>query len=325
MLRLNHICAKFAPTIRQKSTNVLELLNNRSLIQVAGNEVADFLQGLITNDINHLNNGNESMYAMFLNTKGRVMYDTLVYKGVEPNCYLLECDSEIVQSLQKHLKLYRVRRKIDIKLLDDSCIYALFDADQSSKESHKSKVFSKHIGDISIYQDPRIIALGLRVVAPKGYDVLGEISNGTDVKLEQSKYREFRYHLGVGEGVTDLPPGNCLPLEANCDYLHGVSFHKGCYIGQELTARTHHTGVVRKRLMPIHLDKPLEDIPEEKNIVLDKVNLGKFRGSVGCTGLALLRIAQAIECQGIPIGNSLATTGKPTWWPLEAPKEKMSA
>ena len=75
--------------------------------------------------------------------------------------------------------------------------------------------------------------------------------------------------LGVAEGGEDLPTGKCFPMEYNLDYLKGVSFHKGCYIGQELTARTHHTGVIRKRILPISLDQPVSQGEQEQGNYAD--------------------------------------------------------
>merc|ERR1712198_771277 len=84
-------------------------------------------------------------------------------------------------------------------------------------------------------------------------------------------YKELRFRLGVGECPSELQSGKALPLESNVDYLHGVSFHKGCYIGQELTARTHHTGVIRKRIMPLILSTPIssESGPFPGNLILN--------------------------------------------------------
>lgn len=118
--------------------NIIEQLKDRSLLRVSGAEVSDFLQGLITNDIHHLDHGVGSMYTMFLNTKGRVMYDTIVYRTSEENTFLIECDNQVVESLQKHLKLYRVRRKVDIASLEKEFnVYALFNPDKIIRNNKK--------------------------------------------------------------------------------------------------------------------------------------------------------------------------------------------
>ncbi|KAF5274060.1 hypothetical protein FQR65_LT04458 [Abscondita terminalis] len=318
---------------------VTERLNQRSLIRVAGPDVAEFLQGLTTNDIHHLDHGIGCMYTMFLNTKGRVMFDSIVYKRQEDNTFYIECDSNTIDRLKKHLSLYRVRKKIDITSLQDEFqVYSIFNPEyiKTSKlqllpdAKHndvlpETSSICKEYKDLSIYRDPRVAQLGLRVIAPLQSDIEAQISEIFKIdKDSRHSYRYFRYSLGVGEGIEDLPMDNSFPLESNCDYLHGISFHKGCYIGQELTARTHHTGVVRKRLMPLYFTKNLTKEPENKTIVHEGVNLGKLRGLEEDVGLGLLRVEKTINLKEISVGNGKATTFRPPWWPFEAPKERVS-
>ncbi|CAH0550222.1 unnamed protein product [Brassicogethes aeneus] len=323
---------------------VLEHLKERCLIRVVGAEVSEFLQGLITNDIKHLENGPGSMYTMFLNTKGRVTHDSIIYRTEEDNSYLIECDLDGVEALQRQLKLYRVRRKIDIiGLQKEYKIHALFNVNNANVGSSLTynvnselvvpcdklnatlpSTSSKFHRDLSIFRDPRINLLGSRVISKIDVDVKEQIKDLVEVDDSSKDYRWFRYNLGVGEGTSDLPTGNCFPLEANCDYLHGVSFHKGCYIGQELTARTYHTGVIRKRLMPLHFTTVPSKIPDEPTIVHENDNLGKFRGLHGNVGLALLRISKALNYGEIKVGDGVAKVLRPSWWPVEVSKEKMS-
>lgn len=326
------------------SKRFLEELTERSLLRLSGHDVSDFLQGLITNDIKHLQNSPGSMYTMLLNSKGRVLYDTIVYRISEENTYLMECDNLAVEPILKHFKIYRVRRKIDMHLSDNLKVYALFDTnsinlvsqtdDQKFSElvtpcdklnSTESSNFSKTHKDVQIFNDPRVSYLGSRLIADKRVNVKEQISDIYPISESKAgEYRWFRYKLGVGEGVSDLPPGNCFPLECNCDYMHGVSFHKGCYIGQELTARTYHTGVVRKRFMPLYFTKIPTNIPVDNAIVHEGNRLGKLRGIEKDVGLGLLRISQALEFNEITVGNGSAKVVKPSWWPIELPKKKVS-
>lgn len=343
-------------TTKQKS-EVIECLNSRGILRVSGKEASFFLQGLITNDMRHLEEGAQSMYTMFLNSKGRVMYDAIIYQLKEEDVFLIECDKSAVSHLQKHLKIYRVRRKIDIENMEDKLkVWVVFDpklaeTDESDTDVNKMKtvlkgqIFSptkespinetiindliKKRDDILVCRDPRLSTLGVRILAPAGEDV--SLQSGKDESAYQGmklSYRAYRYKLGIGEGVSDLPPENCFPLEANGDYLHGVSFHKGCYIGQELTARTHHTGVVRKRLMPIIFERvPQTEFDVNTPIQVpsgsSKVSLGKLRGIEGSVGLALLRIAESLDVPRLKILDVTAKTMKPRWWPHEAPKERI--
>lgn len=324
---------------KQKSSAV-ECLNNRGILRVSGKETSLFLQGLITNDMRHLEEGAQSMYTMFLNTKGRVMYDAIIYQSKEEGVFLIECDKSALSHLQKHLKMFRVRRKTDIDNVEDELkVWVVFDPKltetgdmklvQESTNNEDIINDLKKRPDIIVCRDPRLSTLGVRILAPANEDIL--LQNDRDESVcqkERLSYRELRYRLGIGEGVNDLPPENCFPLEANGDYLHGISFHKGCYIGQELTARTNHTGVIRKRLMPVFFESVPQTILEVNTPIqlpsgASKVSVGKLRGVEGKVGLALLRITEALDAARLKILDETAETKKPCWWPQEAPKERV--
>lgn len=293
----------------------------RSLIKCTGNkaETSQFLQGLVTNDINHFENGSASIYALFLNKLGRVLYDTIIYKpqakNPEHDEFLIECDSKIASNLTKHLKLYRVRRKIDINDVSDELNLWFLQQTSNTKLPEDTKI-------ISISADPRMKDFGMRVITSRD-DKLENALNG--LQLEESSYDEYtqnRYKLGICEGIVEIPPEKSFPLESNCDYMHGVSFQKGCYIGQELTARTHHTGVVRKRIMPLEFNQQIVmkdgevlDVKNEEN-----ENVGKIRNVSGKFGIGLLRVDQVLSAKSLTANENQCSTTKPQWWPIEASK-----
>lgn len=289
---------------------------SRSLIRCVGakTETSQFLQGMITNDMNHLSQESSCIYALFLNKAGRILYDSIIYKTSSPDenkeAFLIECDNSIASNLAKHLKLYRVRRKIDISVSDELNLWCL---QEPSKEVKSSS-------GLAVFTDPRLKDVGLRIITAKDQNIkdsLGSIQEGT-----LDDYATHRYKLGICEGIVDLPPEKSFPLEANCDYMHGVSFHKGCYIGQELTARTHHTGVVRKRLMPLTFEKPISfkagEVSEVKNE--ENQSVGKVRNVVGLHGLGLLRVEQVVAAKQLTLNENKLYTEKPPWWPIEAEK-----
>ncbi|XP_030765699.1 putative transferase CAF17 homolog, mitochondrial [Sitophilus oryzae] len=313
--------------------NALQPLNERSLLEVNGPDASEFLQGLITNDIHHISNSVGSMFAMFLNLKGRILYDTIVYKTDKKDSYWLECDSAVSSALQKHLKIYKVRRKVNISSLGNHKIHALFSLNSDHQQnvniltgSYDTNAFPgtstdiKTHKDLLIFKDPRVSQLGFRIISSSN-NVSNTIKDIIDCDINSS-YKKIRYNLGIGEGISDLLAGSSFPLECNGDFLHGISFHKGCYIGQELTARTYHTGVIRKRLMPLLFTKVPSSLPENNSIIHDGVNLGKLRGIEGDVGIALLRIDKALKFGNISVGDGGAKVIKPHWWPIELPKEK---
>lgn len=309
-----------------------EKLENRSVIELRGDESIDFLQGLITNDIHHLTNSMKSsvqlpgIFAMMLNTQGRVLYDVFIYRHkTSPSNLLIECDSRISDDVVKHLKIYRVRKKIDINLSINMEVWSVF-----NENSEVVVDTPNELNEGIIIKDPRASSLGSRVLANSDSNVL-QILGITAVK---ETYRRKLYEHGVGEGIADHPPGNCFPLECNGDYLNGVSFHKGCYIGQELTSRVHHTGVVRKRIMPITIESDSPDslqlVNESKNAEIineNGKNVGKLRGLVGKVGIALMRIDPALAAKELILksGSCSAklTVKRPDWWPLEVTKNKI--
>lgn len=313
----------------EDSSKVLYPLKNRSLIKVSGSQASQFLQGLITNDMKHFEEGAQSMYAMFLNNKGRILYDTLLHKWGGDNTFLIECDKNVNRLLQRHLNIYKLKK--DIKISDASQLLTLWAliTPLDIEEICKTDI----LNSISVYRDPRLADLGFRVITTSdigNFDLHSAIGKDTVIKHTDEDYHNLRYKLGVSEGADDLFPGTAFPLESNCDYLHGISFHKGCYIGQELTARIHHTGVVRKRLMPLQFldctdcQSVERDAPIYASVDPGRIQIGKLKNKSCDYGIGLVKIKEALESKDLFVGTTPVDIVRPHWWPIEAPKEKHS-
>ncbi|XP_015453699.1 putative transferase CAF17, mitochondrial isoform X2 [Pteropus alecto] len=255
-------------------------LRERALVRVRGPDSAPFLLGLLTNELPLPGPAADAapplvraVYAHFLNVQGRTLYDVIFY-GVpkhadqEPT-FLLECDSSVLDALQKHLVLHKIRRKVTVEPCPELHVWAV------------------------LPRDP-------------------EEASGATLLQE---------HKGVPEGVHDLPPGVALPLESNLAFMNGVSFTKGCYIGQELTARTHHMGVIRKRLFPVQLSGPLpaNGISPGTTVLTESGQAaGKYRAGQGDVGLALLhseKIKGPLHIRTAGSGRVALTASVPDWWP----------
>ena len=202
-------------------------LMNRAVVRLKPTDdsesVVDFLQGLLTNDVKKP----LPAYAGLLTPQGKVLFDMLVWPAGDGEM-LLDCEAEFAGELAKRLSLYRLRRKIDIAVDEGIAVH-----------------WEKHAGDGGA-PDPRLAALGQRWLAP--------VSESDETADEE--YEAHRLALGVPEGRDEL--GDILWLETNAVELNGVTFDKGCYIGQENTARMNWRSKVNRRLVVVPLDKSEE-------------------------------------------------------------------
>lgn len=208
----------------------MSLCGNRKILRINGPNAKHYLQGLITNNINNVDKGS-MIYSLFLNEKGRILYDSFICSEENSSSFLLDHDSRKSEELIQHLNKYKLRSKFSIDILPDLKVWNI-DDDKMLLKEFKSP--------FKAFVDPRSSKLGYRVIA-----------DYSSLTTSTESYLNKRYKLGIPEGIDELIPNVSLPLESNADIMNGIDFSKGCYIGQELTIRTHHTGVIRKRIIPI--------------------------------------------------------------------------
>lgn len=321
--RVNNVLGN-SPSLGTESKNAdvkCAILDHRKIVEIKGRDTSEFLQGVITNDITFLPEM-KSMYAMLLHQNGRIMYDLILYQHLydEESKIFMECDAELVTNLVKNLKLYKIRKKVTITPADDKTVMHFFKRNPSKENVEQPDVIGSMArkSDIITTADPRLPYFGHRVIVETS-----DVINSTEIVNDIEGYHACRIELGIPEGGIDLPPGKCLPLECNLDYMNGVSFHKGCYVGQELTARTKFTGVIRKRLMPItisYTDLSSQDVIEPNTPLLTKS--GKKAGKIQSIyagrdmGLALIRLNYAKETLFTKSGHVI-NCNIPSWWPCE--------
>ncbi|KAH8381579.1 hypothetical protein KR093_008679 [Drosophila rubida] len=336
-LRIAQLCmrnfsgaSRFTGATGARVTNggyILEPLTTRELIRVHGAESVPFLQGLVTNDVSRLQepNGPAAMYALFLNRGGRVMYDSIIYRTNDPDTFLLECDRDASSDFRRHLRTYRVRKRIDIDTVDDEYVpWVLY----NEQKQPQMPSLGRKTEDLFVTSDPRLEALGTRILAPTDLSQSNLAKNlwrhhevVATAHSSDNNYKLLRYKQGIGEGIEELPPGKCFPLEANADYLNGVSFNKGCYVGQELTARVHHSGVIRKRYMPMRFTAPVSSNYTVKSVA--GANLGRVLGHSQNRGVALLRIEPVLGGQQqLVLDGERCYVDRPQWWPNDAANSK---
>jgi folate-binding protein YgfZ len=199
-------------------------LFDRTVVRVSpaeeGEDAADFLQGLLTNDVT----GTPPVYAGLLTAQGKALFDLIVWPGASGEL-LLDCEAAVADELVRRLSMYRLRRKLAIARDDSVAVH-----------------WATHTGDGGA-SDPRLPGLGERWLAP----------TAPDDEPADDEWRAHRLSLGVAEGRSEL--GDVLWLETNAAELNGVSFTKGCYVGQENTARMNWRQKVNRRLFVVPLDR----------------------------------------------------------------------
>jgi len=248
-------------------------LPQRGVLEIQGEDKSSFLQGLISNDI-HQVNSERSIYAVLLTPQGRFLYDFFIME--QEGSYLLDAESARLEEILKKLSLYKLRSQVKILPRPDLKVFAIWGEDAKSLPL-KEEVGATKDG---FFHDPRLLELGVRVMResdPQGFQA-----------ATPQDYDLHRLSLGVPESGCDLIPDKTIPLEAGLDELHAISWTKGCYMGQELTARTKYRGLVRKRLFPVTIDGAAP--PAGSDIFLNETSVGRMMSHAGSQGLVLLRL-----------------------------------
>ncbi len=202
-------------------------LADRAVIRLSGEDVRGFLQGLVTNDVA----GELPVWAALLTPQGKVLFDFIVLADGED--LLIDCEAAVADALIRRLSIYRLRRPIIIARDTTKAVHWSATEPDAQAHYHNTDLGPWPTG---IRHDPRGQALGWRWVAhPYGDDASAD-------------WRAHRLSLGLTEGVAELGDGTTLWLECNASEWNGVSFTKGCYVGQENTARMHHRSKVNRRI-----------------------------------------------------------------------------
>ncbi|ODQ64585.1 Aminomethyltransferase folate-binding domain-containing protein [Nadsonia fulvescens var. elongata DSM 6958] len=256
-------------------------LSNRALISIEGPDATKLLNGCFTNSVvdNAVaeNNYKSSIFGTFLNSKGKVVCESYLYSykkdmdATQDVSYFIECDVNVVSDLLKNLKRFTLRAKVKLSQVssDNYKLWFLwndlqFDPEVAPSDSFLFRLLSESAQTTAITLDARAPYFGTRVILPASVssplDVLAASNStvditefGTSPLVNVLSYNLRRVLFGIPEGLVDIPLGKRISQEVCTDYMGGINYEKGCYVGQELTIRTFHNGVVRKRIVPVAL------------------------------------------------------------------------
>ena len=251
----------------------------RTVIAIGGADRLDFLQSLVTNDMT-LVTPEQPIYACLLTPQGKFLHDFIVIDDAPNSRFLLLCERERRADLLRRLTIYRLRSKVTLEDLTGQ-LHLFFLWGDTDKG----------------LADPRHDKLGRWLVTPQ---------ENPEIKADKADWDEYNHHrilLGITEGSLDMEPERATLLDNNIDELHGISWTKGCYTGQEVTARMNYRGLVRRRLMRVRTENAANLPPSGTAVSINGRFIGELKSIQGDIGLALLKLDEEglLEAQGIAL------------------------
>jgi tRNA-modifying protein YgfZ len=288
------------------------LLPDRGVVKVAGDDARRFLNGLATNDIGKVS-PQEARFAALLTPQGKIIVDFIVAEApaADGGGFFLDCPRALAGALVDKLNFYKLRAKVLAEDLSAVLgVMAVWDGQ------------SRAIADTEYglcYADPRLPALGMRVMLPPHLAAEAAADLGATL-VDTATYETHRVALGVPRGGADFIYGDTFPHEADMDQLAGVDFDKGCYVGQEVVSRVEHRSSARSRIVPVTYEySPTSGLP----VMAGEKEIGTLMSAVSGHGLAMIRLDRLADAQAahapITCGNIPIRVVKPAWakfaWP----------
>ena len=273
------------------------VLEDRAVLCLEGPQACHFLQGLITNDVSSCSEG-RAIYAALLTPQGKILFDFFVVADAQDRL-LIDCAAQRSFDLMKRLTLYRLRANVKITARSDLAVAAIWGDDTPSKIAPGAISFS----------DPRHPSLGLRIIGTR------DLVASAIALCPLGNYQESRLALGIPDSA-DLPPDAVFALDSGLEELNGVSFKKGCYIGQEVTARMKHRSTARRRFVLVEFagNAPPAGTP----LISEDRELGVLASGINGQALALVRLDRLAEAEGkhapISVAGREVRLKKPEWF-----------
>jgi len=247
------------------------LLTNRSVCRVSGDEARTFLQGLLTQDILHLTTG-QAAFTALLTPQGKILFDFFITPQADG--FLIDCHASATPALLDRLKLYKLRAKVSLEPCENLQVAAIFGAAPRRADD-----------EVIYFTDPRLKALGERVIGDPETLAKTLVRFGA---ADTDAYDNRRRALGVPEFGEEFGGEEAFLLDVNYDALNGVSYSKGCFVGQEVTSRMKRKGAVRKRTMIAEIEG---NAPAKgAAIIAGESTLGEILSSAKGKALALIRL-----------------------------------
>ena len=286
------------------------ILEDRGILSISGEDSNTFLQGLVSNDVEKVTD-EQAAYGALLTPQGKFLYDFFMARRYA--AILVDSESARLDGLISKLKMYKLRSKVDLKnITDEVSVVALYGSDVLSRlDLEPTPGSSRACNDGMFFTDPRVSDMGARAILPKNLaqSIIEELGFS---KTSVDSYETLRISLGLPDGSRDMIVEKAILLENGFDELNGVDWNKGCFIGQELTARTKYRGLIKKRLIPVHFEAAPP--PTGTPIMVGNKEAGEIRSVSDEYGLALIRLEHLENPKAIFLANGIRLTPqKPLW------------
>jgi len=282
-------------------------LPERGILAISGADWRAFLQGLVSNDVERVS-AERAVYAALLTPQGKFLHDFfLVGHG---DGVLLEGAAERLPDLSKRLSMFKLRADVAIEdVSGDWRVEAAFgDGVASVLGLDNERGQAQPFANTGVaFVDPRLADAGVRLLLPVAVDAPSDLS-----QADATDYDRHRLALGLPDGARDMVVEKATLLESGFDELAGVDWDKGCYMGQELTARTKYRGLVKKRLVPVTVDGPLPEAGTP--VIMGEREAGEMRSGRDGVGIALMRLEHLDDpAATFTCGDASLRPAKPAW------------
>ena len=288
-------------------------LPQRGLLEISGPEAGDFLQALVSQDVTRVSQ-RQSLWSALLTPQGKYLHDFFLIRGAGGS-FLLDTEADRLPDLLKRLTLYRLRRQVVFAQRTDHCVFALIVQGHDPVGREERAGVTERSGDVIRFVDPRHAGLGQRVILPRAQVADFKAKQEDIVPGLRRDYDDRRLCLGVPEGAGDLQPEKSLLLENGFDELGAIDWAKGCFIGQELTARTRYRALLKKRLVPV-VSRDGTPLESGLSVTSGGEKVGTIMSVCGARALALVRLRFIQSPAEIFAGDCPLSLCLPDWMVL---------
>ncbi len=267
-----------------------QLLSDRSIIEVSGEEALPFLQNLTTNDLGQY----DYCYSYMISNQGRYLFDFFILKNTGEKKFWLDIHSEQAKSVQSKLLMYKLHAKVHVQ--EVTANYKII----------YSRQMPTSLPVIAAYHDPRFSLLGCRSILNRDYAL----------DSQGGLYLHDKYKYAIIDGYEDLVTNKSIPIEYGAEQLNSLSFTKGCYLGQEVMARAKHQGVIRKKIFTLQAQADLNSCSKGDAVMLEEQLIGTLCSSYQNQAIAIIKTDKLLvsEQKQATINNIKVELFPAPWW-----------